>query len=191
MKKRKSETPSLLFVHFSLVCFRTPTNVLTRRRSCLELRENPKRGSSKGGDRGRETSSTTDVASNVVAAGRNERKQPPVNSLFELDQGLALAGVALDGHDGPIALALVADVRAPGVLRQAGDAERVARLHLGPVKEKKRSAREGGSLTVEEHVLNEREPLLLDLEGEEEEEKRAKAKKSAEEKTAKDRSERF
>lgn len=44
---------------------------------------------------------------------------------------------------------------------------------------------------MEEHVLNEREPLLLDLEGEEEEEKRAKAKKSAEEKTAKDRSERF
>ena len=38
------------------------------------------------------------------------------NSPLELDEGLALADIALDGHDCPVALALVADVGAAGVL---------------------------------------------------------------------------
>ena len=52
------------------------------------------------------------------------------NSPLELDEGLALADVALNGHDRPVALALVADVGAAGVLAEAADEEDVARLHF-------------------------------------------------------------
>ena len=52
------------------------------------------------------------------------------NSLLELHQGLPLAHVALDAQDRAVALALVADVRAPGVLGELGDEEDVAGLHF-------------------------------------------------------------
>ena len=70
----------------------------------------------------------------VVAAGLGRKKTRRArkrnsHSPLELDEGLALADVALDGHHGPVALALVADVGAPGVLAEAADEEDVARLH--------------------------------------------------------------
>lgn len=85
--------------------------------NCSLAGENPRMKNLTRGDRGREI-----VTADVVATrAQTTNKSSPL----ELDEGLALADVALDGHHRAVALALVADVGAARVLAEAADQEDV------------------------------------------------------------------